>query len=84
MFFCRSCFKTCVFELFSLLSNNVKVKINRTLIFVNFYGRETLSLALGKEYRLRMFENTVLRKIFVPKRGRGNRGVEKNTYRGAL
>jgi hypothetical protein len=34
---CRSRFKTCVFELFGLLSNNVKIKINRTVIFVNFF-----------------------------------------------
>jgi hypothetical protein len=37
-----------------------------------FYGCETLSLTLREEYRLRMFENRMLRRIF----GSGGR-VEK-------
>jgi hypothetical protein len=32
------------------------------------YGCETWSLTFGEEYRLRVFENRVLRKIFGPKR----------------
>jgi hypothetical protein len=32
------------------------------------YGCETWSLTRGDEHRLRVFENRVLRKIFVPKR----------------
>jgi hypothetical protein len=32
------------------------------------YGRETLSLTLREEHRLRVFENSVLRRIFGPKR----------------
>jgi hypothetical protein len=32
------------------------------------YGRETWSLTLTEEHRLRVFENRVLRKIFGPKR----------------
>jgi len=32
------------------------------------YGCETWSLTLREERRLRVFENTVLRRIFVPKR----------------
>jgi hypothetical protein len=32
------------------------------------YGLETWSLTLREEYRLRVFENRVLRKIFGPKR----------------
>jgi len=32
------------------------------------YGFDTWSLTLGEEYRLRVFENRVLRKIFGPKR----------------
>ena len=32
------------------------------------YGCETLSLTLSEEHRLRVFENGVLRRIFVPKR----------------
>jgi hypothetical protein len=39
---------------------------------VNFFAcgskSETWSLTLGEEYRLRVFENRVLRKIFGPKR----------------
>jgi len=38
---------------------------------------ETWSLTLREKRRLRMFENTVLRKIFGPER-RGDRGEEKN------
>jgi hypothetical protein len=32
------------------------------------YGCETCSLTLREEYRLRVFENGVFRRIFVPKR----------------
>jgi len=35
---------------------------------VVLYGCETLSLTLREESRLRVFENTILRKIFGPKR----------------
>jgi hypothetical protein len=35
---------------------------------VALYGCETLSLALREEYRLRLFGNTVARRIFGPKR----------------
>jgi hypothetical protein len=35
---------------------------------VVLYGCETWSLASGKEHRLRVYENRVLRKIFGPKR----------------
>jgi hypothetical protein len=35
---------------------------------VVLYGRETWSVTLRKEHRLRVFENRVLRRIFVPKR----------------
>jgi hypothetical protein len=48
---------------------NLKIKIYKTVIFpVMLYGCETLSLTLGKEHRLRVFENRVLMKIFGPKR----------------
>jgi hypothetical protein len=47
----------------------LKIKIYKTVILpVVLYGCETWSLALGEEHRLRVFENRVLRKIFVPKR----------------
>jgi hypothetical protein len=52
-----------------LLFKNVKIRINKTLVLpVVLYGRETWSLILREEHRLRMFENRVLRKIFGPKR----------------
>ena len=45
------------------------IKIYRTIILpVVLYGRETWSLTLREERRLRMFTNTVLRRIFVSKR----------------
>jgi hypothetical protein len=52
-----------------LLSKNVKIKINRTIILpVVLYGCETWSLTLWEGRRLRVFENRVLRKVFGPKR----------------
>jgi hypothetical protein len=52
-----------------LLSKNVKTRIYETIILpVVFYGRETWSLTLKEEHKLRVFENRVLRRIFVPKR----------------
>ena len=51
----------------SLLSTNLKIKIYRTIILpVVLYGCETWPLTLRKECRLRVFENTVLRRIFGP------------------
>jgi hypothetical protein len=52
-----------------LLSKNLKIRIYKTIILpVVLYGCETLSLTLREEYRLRVFENRVLRRIFGPKR----------------
>jgi len=52
-----------------VLSNNIKIKINRTIILpVVLYGRETWSLTFREERRLRLFENRVLRAIFGSKR----------------
>jgi hypothetical protein len=52
-----------------LYQKNLKIKIYKTVILpVVLYGCETLSLTLGEEHRLRVFENRVLRKIFGPKR----------------
>ena len=52
-----------------LLSKNTKIKIHRTIILpVVLYGCETWSLTLRQEYKLRVFENRVLRRIFGPKR----------------
>ena len=51
-----------------LLSKNLKIKINRTLILsVVLYGCETWSLTLREERKLRVFENMVLRRIFGPR-----------------
>jgi len=51
-----------------LLSKNLKIKIYRTIIFlVILYGCETWSLTLREERKLRVFENKVLRRIFVPR-----------------
>jgi hypothetical protein len=52
-----------------LISKNLKIKIYKTVILpVVLYGCETLSVTLGEEHKLRVFENSVLRKIFGPKR----------------
>jgi hypothetical protein len=57
------------------LSRSVKIKIYRTVILlVVLYGCETWSLTLREESRLRVFENTVLRRIFGPKRDEVTRG----------
>jgi hypothetical protein len=49
--------------------NNIKNRIYKTTILpVVLYCRETWSLTLREEHRLRVFENRVLRRIFAPKR----------------
>ena len=54
----------------SLLSKNIKNKKNGNIIFpVVLYERETQSLSLREESRLRVFENRVLRRIYGPKQG---------------
>jgi len=46
------------------------MKIYGTIILpVVLYGCETWLLTLREKYRLRVFENMVLRRIFGPKRG---------------
>jgi hypothetical protein len=53
----------------SLLSSNLVIKINITIILpVDFYGCEIWSLTLREKHRLRVSENRVLRRIFWPKR----------------
>jgi hypothetical protein len=53
---------------YNLLFKNLKIKIYRTIILpVVLYGCETWSHTLREERRLRVFENRVLRRIFVPK-----------------
>jgi hypothetical protein len=54
----------------SLLSKNLKIKINRTIILpVALYGCETWLLTLMKYLRLRVFENRMLRRKFLGVRG---------------
>jgi hypothetical protein len=52
-----------------LSSENIQVKIYKTIIeFSISYGYETWSLVQREIYRLKVFENRMLRKIFGPKR----------------
>jgi hypothetical protein len=52
-----------------LLSKNLKIKIYRTIILpIVLYECETWSLTLREERQLRVFENTVLRRIFGPRK----------------
>jgi hypothetical protein len=52
-----------------LIPKSLKIKIYKTVILpVVLYRCETWSLTLGKEHRLRVIENRVLRKRFGPKR----------------
>jgi hypothetical protein len=47
----------------------VKIKICKTVILhLKLYGYETCFLTLKEEYKLRVLENRVLRRIFGPKR----------------
>jgi hypothetical protein len=51
-----------------LLAKNVNFRIYRTIILpLVLYGCETWFLAVREEYKLRVFENRVLRTIFGPK-----------------
>ena len=53
----------------SLLPQNLKSKIYRAIILpVVLYGCETWLLTMREERRLRVFLNSVLRRIFGPKR----------------
>jgi len=54
---------------FTLLSENIKLKIHKTIILpVVSYGSKTWSLTLREERRLRVSESMVMRRIFGPKR----------------
>ena len=52
----------------TLLYKNLKIKIYRTINLPVFYGRESWSVTLREERKLRVSENRVLSKIFGPKR----------------
>ena len=61
--FCAECF------VFQFASKNIKIKTYRNIILpVVLYACETWSLTLREERRPRVFENSVLKKIFGPKR----------------
>jgi hypothetical protein len=67
-----------------LLSKNVRTRIYKSIILpVVLYGCETCSLALRKEYKLRVLEKKVLRKIFELKRDEVTRGW-RNLYNEGL
>jgi hypothetical protein len=52
-----------------LLFKNLTIKIYKTLTLpVVLYGCETWSLTLREEHKLKEFENTLLRRMFGPKR----------------
>jgi hypothetical protein len=54
---------------FSLLSKNRKIKVHRTIILPDVLcGCETRSFTFTEKRRLRVFKNTVLRRIFEPER----------------
>jgi hypothetical protein len=48
----------------------LKCKANMVILPVVLYGCETWSLTLKEKRSLRVFENSVLRRIFGPKKGR--------------
>jgi len=48
-------------------TKNAKIKIYITIILPVLYGCDTWSLSLREEQRLRVFENRVFRRLFVPK-----------------
>jgi hypothetical protein len=57
---------------FRLISKNLNIKIYKTVILpVVVFRCETWSLTLREKYRLRVFENRMLRKIFGTKREEG-------------
>jgi hypothetical protein len=58
--------------------SRLRVKVHKTIILpVVLYGCETWSLTLREEYRLRVFENRVLRGLLGPKRKEITEGRRK-------
>jgi hypothetical protein len=61
-----------------LLSKSIKIRKYRTIILpAVLYGCDTWSLTLSEEHRLRVSQNTVLRRIFGPKRDEVTGGWRK-------
>jgi hypothetical protein len=57
---------------FRLPSKNIKIKIYKTTVLpVVLYGCETWYVTLKEGHRLMVFENKLLRRIFVPKMEEG-------------
>ena len=46
----------------------LRMKMRNKILTVVFYGCETWSLTLREERKLKVFENMVLRRIFLPRR----------------
>ena len=58
-----------VYSVFSTSLKNFEIKIHKTIILpVVLYGYEAWSLTIREQFRLRVFENSILRSIFGPKR----------------
>jgi hypothetical protein len=55
-------------KLDTVISKNLKMKIYKIILTVVLYGCETWPLTFREEYRLRVFQNRVLRRIFGCKR----------------
>jgi hypothetical protein len=52
-----------------LVNSNIKIKPHGIVnLPVVLYGYETWSLKLREEYKLRVFDNRILRRIFGPKK----------------
>jgi hypothetical protein len=67
---------TVFFSLLSslLLSNNLKIKIYKTIILPSvLYGCETWPVTLREKHRLKVFEIRVLRNIWTEEGGSGGR-----------
>jgi hypothetical protein len=64
---------------YKLLSENIKIRVYTKLFFlpVVLSRCQTWSLTLREEYRLRVFENRVLKRIFGPKRDEVTGGWRK-------
>jgi hypothetical protein len=68
---------------FQFVNKNIKMKLDRNVILpVVLYGCETWSLTLREECGMWVLENTVLRRIFGPKRdevtGNGENYIKRN------
>jgi hypothetical protein len=72
-----------------VLSENVKIKIYKTILYVLFCMGVNLGLTIREEHRLKVFQNRVLRRIFGPKTDEVTGGWRKlyefhNLYRQSL